>query len=218
MAQNSNTTQGFVPIKEIRNGVLILKDGSMRSVLMVSSVNFGLKSDDERQAILFGYQNFLNSLDFPVQIYIQSRHLDIRPYIAVLEKRMVEQTNELLKIQIKEYIEFIRVFTEQNNVMTKNFFAVVPYTPPLIQSGGKGILSKITGLFGSRSSKPTLSNDNFEENVEQLNQRINVVKGGLSRVGLRADVLGTEEMIELYFKMFNPGENQTPNVANLQTK
>lgn len=217
MPKNSNTTQDFVPIKEIRNGALILKDNSMRSVLMVSSVNFGLKSDDERQAILFGYQNFLNSLDFQVQIYIQSRHLDIRPYVTVLEKRMTEQTNELLKIQIKEYIEFIRVFTEQNNVMTKNFFVVVPYTPPLIQSQS-GLISKVTGLLGQKK-KPTnlVANSNFDENLAQLNQRVNVVRGGLSRVGLRADVLGTEEMIELYFKMFNPGETQTPGVSSPQT-
>lgn len=210
---NNNTTQDFVPIKEIRNGVLILKDGSMRAVLMVSSVNFGLKSDDEKRAILFGYQNFLNSLDFQVQVYIQSRHLDIQPYISILEKRMAEQTNELLKIQIKEYIEFIRVFTEQNNVMTKNFFAVVPYTPPLLQSQG-GIFSKINGIFNKKTKGPSVTNANFDENTEQLNQRVNVVKGGLSRVGLRADVLGTEEMIELYFKMFNPGENQTPATTN----
>ncbi|MFA5736679.1 MAG: hypothetical protein WC893_00740 [Candidatus Paceibacterota bacterium] len=212
MPERRKTTQDFVPIKEIRNGVLILKDNSMRSVLMVSSLNFGLKSEDEKKAILFGYQNFLNSLDFLVQIYIQSRRLDIQPYISILEQRMIEQTNELLKIQIKEYMEFIRVFTERNNVMTKSFFIVIPYTPPIIKKGGEGIISKITSMVNKKPQKTTLNND-FDENVEQLNQRINVVKGGLSRVGLRADILGTEEMIELYFKMYNPGENQTPNLT-----
>lgn len=213
MPEKGKPTQDFVPIKEIRNGVLILKDGSMRSVLMVSSLNFGLKSDDEKKAILFGYQNFLNSLDFPVQIYIQSRRLNIQPYVSVLEQRMVEQTNELLKIQIKEYIEFIKVFTEKYNVMTKSFFVVVPYTPPMIQGRG-GLISKVTDLIGRKKQSSAVISANFDENVEQLNQRINVVKGGLSRVGLRADLLGTEEMIELYFKMYNPGENQIPNLTN----
>lgn len=217
MPEKGKTTQDFVPIKEIRNGVLILKDGSMRSVLMVSSLNFGLKSADERKAILFGYQDFLNSLDFPVQIYVQSRRLDIRPYVSTLEKRMVEQTNELLKIQIKEYIEFVKVFTERNNVMTKNFFVVVSYTPSIIRKDGKGIISKIASLIKKTPAENLSSggnNGNFDENVTQLNQRINVVRGGLSRVGLRTDVLGTEEMIELYFKMYNPGENQVPSLTN----
>ena len=213
MTERGKTTQDFVPIKEIRNGVLVLKDGSMRSVLMVSSLNFGLKSEDEKKAIIFGYQNFLNSLDFLIQIYIQSRRLDIEPYVSVLTQRMTEQTNELLKIQIKEYIEFIKVFTERNNVMTKSFFVVVPYTPPIIQGRG-GLVSKVTGLISRQKQTSAASSANFDENVEQLNQRINVVKGGLSRVGLRADSLGTEEMIELYFKMYNPGENQTPSMTN----
>jgi len=214
MPPKGKTTQDFVPIKEIRNGVLILKDGSMRSVLMVSSLNFGLKSEDEKNAILFGYQNFLNSLDFPVQIYIQSRRLNIQPYVSVLEQRMIDQTNELLKIQIKEYIEFIKVFTEKYNVMTKSFFVVVPYTPAIFKGGQGEFIAKVTGLFGRKNQKLAVASDNFDENVAQLDQRINVVKGGLSRVGLRADVLGTEEMIELYFKMYNPGEHQTPNIAN----
>jgi len=207
----SNTTQDFVPIREIRNGVLILKDGSLRSVLMVSSMNFGLKSDDEKKAILFEYQNFLNALDFPTQISVQSRKLDIRPYLATLKQRMVAQTNELLKIQIKEYMEFIKVFTEQNNVMTKSFYVVASYTPPIL-SGGGGILAQVSNVFRRNKNEVGLSEGDFNENVEQLNQRINVIKGGMSRVGLRADILGTEEMIELYFKMFNPGESEVPGL------
>ncbi|MCX6713547.1 MAG: hypothetical protein NTV48_00370, partial [Candidatus Vogelbacteria bacterium] len=132
MASKSSPTQDFVPVKEIRNGVLILKDGSMRVVLIISSINFGLKSDDEKMAILDAYRNFLNSLDFTLQIFIRSVRLDIKPYIKTLEERLIDQNNDLLKIQIKEYIEFIKFFTENNDVMTKKFFVVVSYLPPII--------------------------------------------------------------------------------------
>ena len=207
----SNTTQDFVPLKEIRNGVAVLKDGSLRSILMVSSVNFGLKSNDERAAIISEFQNFLNSLDFSLQIFIQSRRLDIRPYLTLLEQRKLDQTNELLKVQIKEYIEFIRFFTDQNNVMTKNFFAVIPYTPAIVNLKQGGLLSKAFGKKTKASARDQ-ANSNFEENVAQLNQRQNVVKNGLMRVGLQAEPLGTEELIEIYFKIFNPGETGTPTI------
>ncbi len=208
----SNTTQDFVPIKEIRNGVAVLKDGSLRSLVMVSSVNFGLKSSDERAAIISEFQNFLNSLDFSLQIFIQSRRLDIRPYINVLEQKKVEQTNELLKVQIKEYIEFIRFFTDTHNVMTKNFFIIIPYTPAILNVKGGGFVSKLFSKKNNKSSASAIANSNFEENVAQLNQRVNVVRSGLSRVGLRNEQLETEELIELYFKIFNPGETGTPTI------
>ncbi|MFA5001115.1 MAG: hypothetical protein WC531_02710 [Candidatus Paceibacterota bacterium] len=213
----SNTTQDFVPLKEIRNGVAVLKDGSLRSILMVSSVNFGLKSNDERAAIISEFQNFLNSLDFSLQIFIQSRRLDIRPYLAMLEQRKLDQTNELLKVQIKEYIEFIRFFTDQNNVMTKNFFAVVPYTPAIVNLKQGGLLSKVLGKKTTASARDQ-ANSNFEENVAQLNQRQNVVKNGLMRIGLQAEPLGTEELIEIYFKIFNPGETGTPTIEGAPEK
>ncbi len=215
----SNTTQDFVPLKEIRNGVAVLKDGSLRSLVMVSSVNFGLKSNDERAAIISEFQNFLNSVDFSIQIFIQSRRLDIRPYLTLLEQRKLEQTNELLKVQIKEYIEFIRFFTDQNNVMTKNFFVVTPYTPAIVNLKKGGLLSKVLSRK-TKASATDQANSNFEENVAQLNQRQNVVKNGLLRVGLQAQELGTEELIELYFKIFNPGETSTPTIeeTNPSTK
>ncbi len=208
----SSTTQDFVPIKEIRQGVAVLKDGSLRSVVMVSSINFGLKSNDEKTAIITEFQNFLNSLDFSLQIFIQSRQIDIRPYLNVLEQRKLDQTNELLKVQIKEYIEFIRFFTDTHNVMSKNFFVVIPYTPAILNVNKSGWLA---GLLGRNKNKLAgeIANSNFEENVAQLNQRLNVVRNGLARVGLRTEPLETEELIELYFKIFNPGETGTPTVA-----
>ena len=115
----SKTTQEFVPIQEIRDGIVILKDGSMRAIILASSLNFALKSADEQNAIISQFQNFLNSLDFSIQIFVQSKRLDIRPYIALLEERYKEQVTELMKIQTREYIEFIKTFVDNSNIMTK---------------------------------------------------------------------------------------------------
>lgn len=202
---NSKAAQEFVPIKEIRDGVVILKDGSMRSLIMVSSLNFALKSPDEQQAIIMQFQNFLNSLDFSIQISLQSRELDIRPYISLLEGRFKDELGDLMKIQIKEYIQFIKSFVEQSEIMTKTFFVVVPFSPTVI-SGGLNI--------GNKNSKESKAKtDNFEENRLQLEQRMGVVQQGLTRCGLRSARLGTEEIVELYYKIFNPGELGKPMVA-----
>lgn len=196
-------TQAFVPIKEVRDGILILKDGSMRAVLMTSSLNFALKSEDEQQSIIYQFQNFLNSLDFTVQISIQSRRLDIRPYLALLETRKQEQVNDLMSIQIKEYIEFIKTFTENTNIMTKSFYIVVPYTPAKInmKSGNK---------FNKKNDKKTLEIEDFQENRTQLEQRVSVVEQGIVRCGIRTVRLGTEEIIEVFYKIFNPGDVEKP--------
>jgi hypothetical protein len=208
MANTSQATQDFVLIKEVRDGIVLLKDNSMRAMLLASSLNFSLKSEDERKAIIFQFQDFLNSLDFPVQIYIQSRKLDIRPYIALLENRYKEQTNDLMKIQTQEYIEFIRKFTESTNIMTKSFFLVVPYTPALIQ----GKSDSAFGFFGKKNNEEDTKKKiaNFEENRTQLEQRISVVEQGMVRSGIRVVRLGTEEVVELFYKIFNPGETEKP--------
>ena len=209
----SNATQEFVPIKEVRDGVVILKDGGMRSILLCSSINFSLKSEEERSAILFQFQDFLNSLDFSTEIVIQSRKLDIRPYIALLEEREKAQTNSLMKIQVREYIDFIRNFTESTNIMTKNFFVVVPYTPGIISTSGKGggiaDISSRLGL-GSKRDQAAASEAGFDENRSQLEERVSVVEQGLVRCGIRVARLGTEEVIELFYKAFNPGETEKP--------
>src|SRR3989339_1194755 len=139
MAVNSKATQEFVPIKEVRDGIVVLKDGSMRGIVLSSSVNFSLKSEDERNAIIMQFQDFLNSLDFVVQICVESRRLDIRPYIALLEERYKEQVNDLMKIQTQEYIGFVKKFTEDNNIMTKSFFVIVSYDPAMISIKGSGL-------------------------------------------------------------------------------
>src|SRR5690242_12306396 len=132
----AQATQEFVPLKEVRDGVIVLKDGSLRMLLMASSINLALKSQDEQQAVIGQFQNFLNSLEFTVQFFVQSRQLDIRPYIALLEERLGAELDDLMKIQIREYIAFIKDFTSRANIMSKNFFIVVPYDPALIARGG----------------------------------------------------------------------------------
>lgn len=200
-------TQDFVPIREVRDGILVLKDGSMRAILMTSSVNFALKSPDEQQSIIYQFQSFLNSLSFSVQICIQSRKLDIRPYVAILEEREKEQTNDLMKIQTKEYIEFIRTFTENANIMTKTFFVVVPYSPPTLNINNKK--STFSNPLGQRS-KTTTEAQSFEEARTQLEQRLSVVSQGIIRSGVRAVPLGTEEIVEVFYKLFNPGSVEKP--------
>jgi len=211
MALNATPTQNFVPLKEVRDGVAILTDGSMRAILLASSVNLALKSEDEQNAILAQFQNFLNSLDFTVQIFMQSRELDIRPYIALLEAREKEQIEELIKIQTREYVQFIKNFTSQTNIMTKSFFIVVPYGAPALS--GQGIKNLIPGMNKqAEEAKATIAQ--FEENRTQLEQRISIVEQGLVRTGVRLARLGTEEIVELFYKLFNPGETEKPIQIN----
>jgi type IV secretory pathway VirB4 component len=210
MASKLKAAQEFVPIHEIRDGTVILKDGSLRAVLMTSSVNFALKSDEEQIALLGQFQHFLNSLDFSVQIFIQSRRLDIRPYVALLEERYKAQTTDLLKIQNREYIEFIKNFTENSEIMTKSFFVVVPYSPAFLRQKGKGFT---LGFLSNRENSSETNKEKYEEFEEmqsQIEQRTDVVTQGLARTGIRCARLGTEELIEVFYKLFNPGALDKP--------
>ena len=204
MAINAKATQEFVPIKEVRDGIVTLKDGGLRAIVLANSINLSLKSDEEQKAIILQFQNFLNTLDFSVQISIQSRRLDIRPYLLLLENRMRVQSEPLLKLQTKEYIEFIKNFTESVSIMTKNFFVVVPYTHISLKTQS-GIFKN---LFSKKSRKEEeLKNQlDFEEKRSQLEQRVSVIQQGLSRCGIKSAQLGTEEVVEVFYKVFNPGE------------
>jgi len=203
----AQASQQFVPIKEIRDGIAMMEDGSLRMILMASSINMSLKSPDEQQSVLVQFQNFLNSLDFSLQIYTQSRKYDVRPYVALLENREREQTNDLARVQIREYIQFIKTFTEQTNIMTKNFFIIIPYTPSLVETP-QGLLSDIFG--GKKQHTENKDADAFEVNRSQLEQRMYIVQQGLVRAGIRTTPLGTEELVELYYSIFNPGEQDKP--------
>jgi len=208
-------SQNFVPVEEVRDGVIILKGGAMRSILMASSINFALKSEDEQTAFILQFQSFLNSLDFSVQIFIQSKTLDIRPYTDTLEVALKDQLDDLMRVQIREYIQFIKSFTESANIMTKNFFVVVPYDPTLVSSQSqKGLLNALP--FGKAKGPSIQADTTFEENLSQLEQRIGVVQQGLLRTGVRTVALGSEETIELLYKLFNPGEQDKPMQLEIQ--
>lgn len=227
MAQSpqSQATQDFVPIQEIRDGIIMLKDGSMRAILIASSLNFSLKSSDEQTSIIYQFQNFLNSLEFSAQIMVQSKKLDIRPYIALLENRYKEQVSELMKVQTREYIEFIKSFVENSSIMTKSFFVVVPYSPAIVTaknnpiskmfSKGNQSTSQNTSAHGAAFGKgggqeSMMTNEEFEEHRSQLEQRVGVVAQELRRCDIRVIQLGTEEVVELFYKIFNPGEMEKP--------
>src|SRR5579872_1318829 len=162
-AAKAQATQAFVPIKEVRDGIVILKDGSLRALLMASSIKLALKSQDEQAAIIAQFQNFLNSLEFSVQFFVESRDLDIRPYIALLEERLAAELDDLMKIQIREYIAFIKDFTERANIMSKNFFIVVPYDPALIARGSSIGESLGALLPGRGNTVSTLTDEQFEQ-------------------------------------------------------
>ena len=194
-------TQQFVPIERVRDGIVILKTGELRAILITNSLNLALKSEDEQQAVLSQFQNFLNSLDFPVEFFIQSRKLNIKPYMDLLQERSKLVKEDLLKIQIHEYMGFISRFTEESNIMTKHFFITVPYFNQNTQS-----INASTLLSFGNGGAPKTNQDTFESARIQIEQRVATVIQGLSRFGLRAQRLGTEEVVELFYKLFNPSE------------
>ncbi len=200
MAQSkSATTQDFVPVRDIKDGVVVLKNGQLCKVLLASSINFSLKSSDEQHAILFQFQNFLNTLDFTLQFYIQSRRLNIAPYLELLEGRQATQDNDLMRIQLREYIEFIKNFTSEVDVMAKNFFVIIPYSAPKVdfKSSFKTILT------GGGSIVPEKT---FLEQRLQLEQRQAVVEQGLNRIGIRTVPLQTDELVEFFYHIYNPSD------------
>ena len=204
MALSAKATQEFVPIKEVRDGIVVLKDGGLRALVLANSTNLSLKSSDEQRATIIQFQSFLNTLDFPIQISIQSRRLDIRPYLLLLENRMKVQNEPLLKLQTKEYMEFIRNFTETVSIMTKSFFVIVPYTQMSIRTD-KGVLK---GFFSKKNKQEEKIEEqlDFEEKRSQLEQRVSVIQQGLNRCGIKSAQLGSEEVVEVFYKVFNPGE------------
>ncbi|MEK7629965.1 MAG: TraC family protein [Patescibacteria group bacterium] len=203
MAENiAPATQKFVDIKEIKNSVVYLKNGGLRQILIVSGVNFDLKSEAEQTIILNSFQNFLNTLDFSVQFFIHSRKVNVNDYLEKIEGRRQSETNELLKIQIEEYINFIRAFVEENAIITKSFFVTVPYETGITNSGAKGIFSLFN--FKTKPAAGAEEKANAEEKLEQLSHRVNQVASGLQQIGLRVAVLNDEELIELFYNLYNP--------------
>lgn len=202
MPTSHTSTQDFVSIRDIKDNVVIQENGQMRMVVLASSVNFALKSVEEQRAILSQFQSFLNTLDFDLQIYIQSRKLNIEPYLELLKSLDEKQDNNLMRIQVREYIEFIRTFTKDIDVMSKNFFVVIPYSPSKVDFS-KGI----TNIFSPKKRSTGTANErNFEEHRIQLEQRVGLVTSGLARVGVRSITLQKDDLVELYYHLYNPAD------------
>ena len=195
-----NSTQSFLEVQDIREGSLVLKDRSIRGVMMVSSQNFALKSEEEQDAILFQFQNFLNSLDFSLQIVSQSRRLNITGYLDGLKQLEEAQTNELLKQQTASYREFIKELVQGGAILTKNFYTVAPFSliEALPDEGQKGMLKRRPKIAGK------LTDEEFKRMRDQLWQRMEFVALGLRRVGLKIIPLNSEELIELLWSWYHP--------------
>ncbi|HBU06816.1 MAG TPA: hypothetical protein DEB09_01905 [Candidatus Magasanikbacteria bacterium] len=195
------STQMNLPIAEIKEGTLILKDGTLRAVLMTSSVNFALKSEDEQNALVSSYVSFLNSIDFPLQIVSQSRKLQIKPYIEKLVELEKAQTNELLRVQTADYRAFVQELVEIGEIMTKRFYVIVPYDP--LSNSKKSFWSRFKTIL-----KPALTvrlkEERFKQRKDDLDIRVRQVVGGLQGMGLDAVQLDTQSLIEIYYSTYNP--------------
>ena len=196
-----NPIQEKINIKEIRDGVVILDDNSLRAVLLCSSINFFLKSTEEQSSLTYAYQGFLNSLDFNLQIMMVSRKLDISDYLDILMEKQKVQQNELLKIQTTEYIDFIKSLTEMANIMSQTFFAVIPFVT--MEQKTDTLVNKITNIFTQKQTTKDQKQD-FEQMKNQLWQRVEYISAGLNTLGVKSVPLNTEELISLYYSMYNP--------------
>ena len=205
---NTNSTQNTLQIAKIRDGIVIMNDGSFRSVVMVKSVNFDLMSPQEQEAVEYSYQGFLNSLYFPVQIFIRSQKVDLQPYITKLDKIRSEHDNMLLAMLMQDYIGFIDRLSQQTNIMDKKFYVVIPFDPkPDVQkalSQSKNFLTGLLGLFNSKEQHVVINEADLEKAKSELRNRVQAVMQGLGQCNIQALPLDTQELIELYYDTYNP--------------
>lgn len=199
--KTTSPTQKFLDVAEVKENVIVLKSGALRSILVVSAINFDLKSTEEQEAIISQYQSFLNSLDFPIQIIISSRKLNMQNYLDYLGDKEKGQANELLRLQTSEYRSFIEQLVTASNIMEKNFYIIVPFSP--IEDQEKGFLSNLMSLINPQKNILD-KRQNFETYKNQLYQRVDHIIAALSGIGLRIVPLKTEELIELLFDSYNP--------------
>jgi len=220
MPVNFANSQDLVEIEQIKDSTLVLKDGSLRQILMVSGMNFALKSEDEQNAISGAYANFLNSVDFGIQIIVHSRKINIEKYLADLDQKKAAEQSPLLQNQIGEYREFIRQFVEENAIMSKSFLVVVPWQSASLS----GAASSLGGIlsFGKKKiseeqqkAKEATKNEDFQKNLQQIGQRVAQVTDGLSAVGLDVVLLNDEQLTELFYNFYNPETTEKENI-NLQ--
>lgn len=193
--------QVHLPISEIKDGVVILKDGTLRAVLMTSSINFSLKSEDEQNALISSYVSFLNGLDFPLQIAVQSRRLQIKPYLDRLIKAEKGQANELLRVQIADYRSFVEQIVEMGQIMTKKFFVIIPYDP--ISNRKKSFWARFKEVLKPQFTVH-VKEERFKKRKEDLDMRVRQVSAGLQSMGLNIVQLDTQSLIEMYYSTYNP--------------
>jgi type IV secretory pathway VirB4 component len=206
--QKLASTQAYLPISEIKEGVVVMKDRSLRAVIIASSLNFALRSEQEKDAIVSSYQTFLNSLTFPIQIVASSRKLDLTKYIDGMRALAGTQDNPLIKIQTEEYANFIEKMLEYSNIMEKRFYVVVPYFP-----AGVEVTGKVNDLVGKKTKVPAGS---FEDHKKKLLSRVEIVLSGLSAVGLRCSTLATKDLLELYYTAYNPDTAQNQKLVDIE--
>lgn len=205
---NPNSTQNSLQIAEIRDGIVIMSDGSFRSVIMVKSINFDLMSPQEREAVEYSYQGFLNSLYFPVQIFTRSQKVDLGPYIEKLDKIRSEHDNMLLALLMEDYIAFMSDLATQTNIMDKKFYVVIPYFP-IVDSqkaveASKNFVGTLFGVFSKKEQHVTINEAELEAAKTELRNRVQAALGGLLQCGVQGLPLDTQELIELYYDAYNP--------------
>jgi type IV secretory pathway VirB4 component len=205
---NPNSTQNALQIAEIRDGIVIMNDGSFRSVVMVKSINFDLMSPQEREGVEYSYQGFLNSLYFPIQIFLRSQRVDLRPYIEKLDKIRSEHENMLLALLMEDYVTYIDALSQQTNIMDKRFYVVIPYFPVAdIQKAitqSKSFFSGLAGLFNNKEQHVIINEADLTKAKDELRNRVQAVLGGLQQSGIQGLPLDTQELIELYYDSYNP--------------
>jgi len=200
-----SATQEMVEVTDIKDDVVVMRNGSLRSVIRIGSMNFELKSKDEQTAIIIAFQNFLNAVDFPLQIVVGSRKLDINPYLKSLEGLLETETNELLKIQINDYTRFVRGLTELSNIMDKEFYIVVPFYIAESPTAAKtGVFGSLKSIFSPSKFIQSLTEEQLEGYRVQLKQRVEMVVDGIGGFGLQATVISGKDLINLYHGFYNP--------------
>lgn len=203
-----NSTQNALQIAEVRDGIVIMNDGSFRSIVMVKSINFDLMSPQEREAVEYSYQGFLNSLYFPIQIFIRSQKVDLRPYLEKLDKIRTEHDNMLLALLMEDYIGYMDSLSQQTNIMDKNFYVVIPFFPAVdVQKGieqSKTFLSGLGGLLKPKEQHVVINERDLENAKTELRNRVQSVLAGLQQCGVKGLPLDTQELIELYYDTYNP--------------
>jgi len=208
----SISTQQFLDIAEIKDDTVILRDGTLRAVILVSSINFALKSEDEQNAIISSYVSFLNNIDFSLQIVIQSRELNIDNYIEDLKQKEKEQTNELLKIQTAEYVQYIEELISMSRIMNKRFFVIIPYDP--MSDKQKGFFARFLDIF-KPATLIKMKEEKFLRRKAELSHRIDNIISGLGSTGLNAVLLDTQSLIELYYNSYNPATSGNQKMVNV---